>query len=70
MAILYGFYFISFTQWTWVWAGTHSGTFTIVRKVLWNFLRLESRVADLYRKYAVVEIVHLHGSQDLHDIIY
>ena len=68
--ILTGFMIITTCQWSWIWAGSYSGNFTIIRKVIWNFLRLESRLSDLYRKYSTVEIIQLHGSKDLHDIIY
>lgn len=54
--IISGFVIICICDWAWVWAGRYSGVFGVLSKIVWNYMRLESRIADLCRKYAVMEI--------------
>lgn len=68
--IITGFVIICTCDWAWVWAGSYSTIFAVLSKTVWNYLRLESRIADLCRKYAIVEISQIKYDTDLHDIIY
>jgi hypothetical protein len=44
--------------------GKYGQVWTIIRKILWNFLRVESRLADLYKKYALIEIMSVSQLND------
>lgn len=52
--LLTGFIYVSISQFAWAFAGTYGQVWTVIRKIIWNFLRVECRLADLYKKYAVI----------------
>lgn len=56
--------FVAVSQFAWWFAGKYGQVWTIIRKILWNFLRVESRLADLYKKYALIEIMSVSQLND------
>ena len=54
--IMYGFFLVIIFQFGWAWAGKYSTILGVVRKVLWNFLRIECKISDFYFRYAQLQL--------------
>ena len=54
--------------WLWPVAGIYQSTFKIIRRVCWNYCRLESRAAEAPEKHVLINIIEYYTHKEIDDI--
>lgn len=57
-AILFLFILDSILQWNWYFGGEHKSTLKIVKRIIWNYVKLESRASENPMRVIISNIIN------------